>query len=217
MKEEKYFKQHDDIINSNIPYGVDANSSPHIFINQWFHRIEKNSVVLRMSEEVQLNNQRKIFYEIDTVGENVRMNSKRNFYNLNVDGTKNNKIFIVTKFKDGLKVNKLSFVTESGNLIDRGCYDINNKGYILLATIQSEQILRNNKNTLSREDILIAKKFLRNQTESTKKDYHFGTSGHIFGFGYGPVYKSNEETKYTIDRFAKSKYIKTSLHFLIPS
>ena len=123
----------------------------------------------------------------------------------------------MTKFKDGLKVNKLSFVTESGNLIDRGCYDINNKGYILLATIQSEQILRNNKNTLSREDILIAKKFLRNQTESTKKDYHFGTSGHIFGFGYGPVYKSNEETKYTIDRFAKSKYIKTSLHFLIPS
>ena len=80
--------------------------------------------------------------------------------------------------------------------------------YQRLATIQCEQILRNNKTILSRDDILVAKKFLRNQTQSTKKDYHFGTSGHIFGFGYGPVYKSNEETKYTIDRFAKSKYIK---------
>ena len=77
MKEEKYFKKHDEIINSNIPYGVDANLSPHIFINQWFHRIEKNSVVLRIIEEIQVDNQRKIFYEIDTVGENVKINRKK--------------------------------------------------------------------------------------------------------------------------------------------
>ena len=61
LKEEKYFAQHDEIINSNIPYGVEANSSPHIFINQWFHRIEKNSIVLRIIEEVQTNQQREIF------------------------------------------------------------------------------------------------------------------------------------------------------------
>ena len=86
------------------------------------------------------------------------------------------------------------------------------KGYILLATIQSEPMLRNDPTTLTQDNILIAKKYLRNQTQSSKKDYHFGTTGHIYGFGFGSFYASNNETKYTIDRFAKSKCI--SIHFL---
>ena len=32
LKEEKYFKQHDEVLNANIPYGVEANSSPHILV-----------------------------------------------------------------------------------------------------------------------------------------------------------------------------------------
>ena len=84
---------------------------------------------------------------------------KKKNYNLNVEGTKNNKVFIVAKYKNMLKVNKLSFITETGNLIDRENCGINKKGYILLATIQSEPILRNNNpTTLTRYDILIAKK-----------------------------------------------------------
>ena len=166
---------------------------------------------MNIKEEDKSSKHRKVFYNLETIGENVRFNKKKN-YNLNVEGTKNNKVFILTKYNDMLKVNKLSFVTETGNLIHIENYDINKKGYILLATIQNELMLRNDPTTLSRDNILIAKKYLRNQTQSSKKDYHFGTTGHIYGLGFGPIYASNNETKYTIDHFTKSKYI--SIHFL---
>ena len=166
---------------------------------------------MSIKEEDKSSKHRKIFYNLETIGENVRFNKKKN-YNLNVEGTKNNKVFILAKFKDMLKVNKLSFVTETGHLIDIENYDINKKGYIFVAAIQNEPMLRNDPTTLSRDNILLAKKYLRNQTQSSKKDYHFGTTDHIYGFGFGPVYASNNETKYTIDCFAKSKCI--SIHFL---
>ena len=37
----KYFKQHDEILNTHIPYGINANASPHIILKHWFHRIKK--------------------------------------------------------------------------------------------------------------------------------------------------------------------------------
>ena len=212
LKEKKYFKQHDDVMNTNIPHGNEANASPHIVVNQWFHRIRNNSIILKLSHEDRTSNHRKIFYEIDSVGENVRFVAKKTFMKLNVEGTKNNKVFIVLKFKDALEVDKLTYFTETANLIDRENYENNTKGYVLLATIQAEPILRQNPAAFTRDDLLIAKKFLRNQTQSSKKDYHFGTTGNIYGFGFGPVYTSNKETQYTIDQFAKSKFV----HIIIP-
>ena len=116
-------------------------------------------------------------------------------------------MFIVLKFKDALEIEKLSYFTETGNLIDREKHETNTKGYVLLATIQTELLLRTKSDSFTRDDMLIAKKFLRNQTQSSKKDYHFGTTGNIYGFSYGPVYTSNKDTQYSIDRFAKSKFI----------
>ena len=68
-----------------------------------------------------------------------------------------------------LKVNKLSFITETGHLINIENYDINKKGYMLLAAIQNEQILRNDPTTLSRDDILIAKNTLENKLKVQKR------------------------------------------------
>ena len=68
-----------------------------------------------------------------------------------------------------LKVNKLSFITETGHFINIENYDINKKGYMLLAAIQNEQILRNDPTTLSRDDILIAKNTLENKLKVQKR------------------------------------------------
>ena len=105
-----------------------------------------------------------------------------------------------------MKLTKLSFFTETGKVIEGVNNDINSEGYVVLATIQSEPKIREFENNFILTDITIAKKFLRNQVQSSKKEYHYGTTGHIYGFGYSPVYSSNAETQYTIDRFAKSKY-----------
>ena len=83
--------------------------------------------------------------------------------------------------------------------------NIKKKGYDLLATVQVEPILRKNENVLTHEDILVTSRYLQKQTKTTKTDYHFGTTGHIYGFGYGPIYSSNQKTQHTVDKFAKSK------------
>ena len=76
--------------------------------------------------------------------------------------------------------------------------------YLLLYNLY--QLLRKNPTSFSRDDILIPQKILRNQTKTSKKEYHFGTTGNIYNFGYGPVYTFNAETQYTIDQFAKSEF-----------
>ena len=113
--------------------------------------------------------------------ENINFNRKKNLYNLNVDGTKNNKIFILLRYKDVLNNQKLSFLRGQEMWLIVKQMNIRKKGYVLLATVQVEPILRKNENMLTREDILVTNRFLRNQTQTTKKDYHFGTTGHIFG------------------------------------
>ena len=44
MKEKKYFKQHDEILETNIPYGFDATMSPHVVLHKWFHRFKENCI-----------------------------------------------------------------------------------------------------------------------------------------------------------------------------
>ena len=51
IKEAKKFKQHDDVVNNHIPYSFEANTSPHIIVKQWFHRIEKISIILSLHRE----------------------------------------------------------------------------------------------------------------------------------------------------------------------
>ena len=87
---KKYFRQHDDLINTHIPYGNEANASPHIVINQQFHRIQKNSIVLKIVSEDKTSKHRKIFNKIDKIDENVKYVQKQSFIKLNVEETKNN-------------------------------------------------------------------------------------------------------------------------------
>ena len=55
-----------------------------------------------------------------------------------------------------------------------------------MATLQAEHKLRNLNENINNLDLVVAKKDLRNQVANSKKDYHFGTTGRIHGFGFGP-------------------------------
>ena len=51
MKEKKYFKQHDEILETNIPYGFDATKSPHVVLHKWYHRFKDNCILLKLNGE----------------------------------------------------------------------------------------------------------------------------------------------------------------------
>ena len=159
----KYFKQHDDVVNSHIPYGVEANTSPHIIMKQLFHYSEKNSIILSFHGEQKTGKNHQMLYKVDSFGENVNYNCKNNFYNLNVDGTKNNKIFVLVKYKDVRENPKLSFFTETGTVVDHLQSD-NTKGYVLLVTVQVKPRMRKEKTVITQDDILLANRYLQNQT-----------------------------------------------------
>ena len=97
---KKNFHKHDEIVNTHIPHSFEANTLPHIIVNQWFHRIERNCIVLKLTKEEKYSKERKIFYKVNKIGENIKFNVKKKFMKLNIEGTKNNKIFIVVKYEE---------------------------------------------------------------------------------------------------------------------
>lgn len=109
------------------------------------------------------------------------------------------------RYSDVMRNDKLSFFTETGKLIEHEKCTDKHEGYVILGTIQSEQSLRDLRHQFSANDIKLAKTHLRNQVVNSSKTYHFGTTGTIHGFGFGPVYKSNEVTNHSIEKFAKSE------------
>ena len=51
MKEKKYFKQHDKILETNIPYGFNATKSSHVVLHKWYHRFKDNCILLKLNGE----------------------------------------------------------------------------------------------------------------------------------------------------------------------
>ena len=146
------------------------------------------------------------FYNILETGNNVKLVKKQSFITINVEGTKNNKVILLAKFKDMSRFKKLCFFTEVGNIIRQPTVEMKRDGYVILATIQLEPKLRELCEKINADDLSFAKKYLRNQVVNSKSGYHFGTTGTIHGFGFGPVYSSNSVTQYSIDKIAKSKF-----------
>ena len=51
-KEEKYWENEDQILNSSIPYRISANISSHILINLWFHHLEHITIILKIPKKL---------------------------------------------------------------------------------------------------------------------------------------------------------------------
>ena len=99
---------------------------------------------------------------------------------------------------------KLCFFTESGSLITENNLSKNNEEYVILDTVNCDIKLMDKHQSFSDKELALAKKFLYNQSNSSKKDYNINTSGAIHSFGYGPMYHQNPVTKHTTNQFATS-------------
>ena len=73
MKEEKKdWTKEDDLLLTHITYNGETTKSPYILINKWFHRLKKNCTILKSPRENGKKKNRKIFYDVDFIGENVK-------------------------------------------------------------------------------------------------------------------------------------------------
>ena len=80
----------------------------------------------------------------------------------------------------------------------------NMHGYVLLAFIQLEKNWKTQNILMTENRLQIANKFYINQIKQKQGNYHFGTSGTIFGLGYGPKCHRNKHG-HSIDRYSNSK------------
>ena len=71
---------------------------------------------------------------------------------------------------------------------------------------------------MTEPDFEVAKKYYINQIKQNSGRYHFGTSGTIFGLGYGPKCHRNEHG-HSIDRYSSSKFsnIISYMYYIIVS
>ena len=61
---------------------------------------------------------------------------------------------------------------------------------------------------MTESSLEIVEKFYINQIKQKHGNYHFGTSGTIYGLGYGPKFHRNEHGN-SIDRYSNSKFMST--------
>ena len=211
-KEQVYIQNYNDLLANNMPKDIHMTKSPHlVFGYKWFKKIQHNVVMLKSPTEVEVDSNRRIYYEIECFGKNVRYTQKQNSWILNVSNTLTNTIYILVRLKDIFHIPKVQYHTELGTMISK--YDVDKEReycYVLLAMINLEKKVQNSKSFIDQDDLILMKRFLRNQISMTKKSYHFNTSGTIYGFGYGP--KSNRnEYGHSVCRFATSKYKNSEL------
>ena len=140
-RENKHFDQKGKIMESHIPYNCASTKSPHILITKWFYRLQKNCIVLKNPSETGRLKDRKIFYEVDSIGENIRYTNRGKYMNLLLENTKQNWVMIFVRYKEVMSNPKLYFFTESGDLIEEENLCLKEEGYVVLATIYRDKKL----------------------------------------------------------------------------
>ena len=108
-KESKYWAKEDEILLTHTPYNGDSTKSPHILINKWFHWLKKNDIALKSPRENKEKRNRKIFYEIDFIGENIKYSTTRKYLNFHLENTEQKWILILVKFEEIMYNPKLGF------------------------------------------------------------------------------------------------------------
>ena len=176
-KEKKYWEQEDQILSTHIPYGGYATKSPHILINKWFHRWRENSIILKRPQEEGNLKDRQIHYEISYIGRNIIYKAKKNYINIQLENINQKWLLILAKFEEVRFNPKLCFITESGHLISQNELTKNRDGYVVLAAINYDSKLTDDHVAFTDAEISAAKKFFYNQRNSSKKEYHFNTTG----------------------------------------
>ena len=202
-------QDYNDLLLENLLKKYYTTKSPHLIISRrWFFRIRKNTVMLKKPKEHKDGKNRKVYYQIDQIGKNVNFFEKDCVKVLNPSTTSLNTIYFVVRLSDLAELNNLQFHTELGHMIQKLNLKVHrDKCYVVLSIIQIDKDTQYSGDLIVEDDIDLMKKYFINQIAIKKGNYHFNTSGTIYGLGYGP--KSNRnEYGHSVCRFANSKYKK---------
>ena len=208
-KEQIYFENYNDVLLNNLDKKTHTTKSPHlVFNNKWFSKIKEKVVMLKSAREVQVEGKRRIYYEIDFFGNKVNYRNDGNTWILNPSNTQTNSIYIVIRLRDVAHIPKVQYHTVFGKMIPKYDLDIDRgHSYVLLSMIHVEKKVLDSHSFIEQNDLQLLKRYHRNQIATTTKNYHFNTTGIIYGFGYGP--KSNRnEYGHSVCKFATSKFNK---------
>ena len=145
------------------------------------------------------------------MGSNVHVSKKGKYYNLKPCCTKRNMIFVLIAIYEVMYMDYLIFFTEMGDMISQTGIDKNRHGYVLLAAIKVQKIWQKKDILITDERYELVNKFYFNQIKQNQGTYHFGTSGKIFGLGYGPKFRKNEHG-HSINRYSNSKFFSFTIY-----
>ena len=229
-KEIDYLKDYHDLLLENLSKETYSTKSPHLVISRkWFFKIKNHSIMVQNTRENSDGQSRQVYYDIETIGSAIKYIKKGNEFILNPSTTSRNTIFIVVRLIDLRHIKKLQFHTGLGHMIQK--YDVDvHRGhcYVILSIINVDKKMSETETLICDEDLPLLKRFYINQIAIRKGNYHFGTTGTIYGLGYGP--KSNRnEYGHSVCKFSNRKlsnffyqilqFIFYSTHFIpfIPS
>ena len=206
-KEHHYSEQYHDLMLDNLLKQYYSTKSPHLIIShKWFYKIRKNAIMLKSVQEKHVEKNRYIYYDIERFGDNVRYTKKNNHYVLNPSSTHNNTIYITVRLHDLSCIDKIQFHTELGYAIQK--LDVKHEKarcYAILSVIKMDKKVLKMKPIITQSDLPLMKRFYVNQIALRKGNYHFNTTGTIYGLGYGP--KSNRnEYGHSVCKYANRKF-----------
>ena len=96
--------------------------------------------MFKNAREYMDENGKKVYYEVDKIGSNVRYVQKNDVFVLNPSTTSKNTIFIIVQLADLSHVDKLQFHTRLGHMIQK--YNLNthkDQCYVILSIIKIEK------------------------------------------------------------------------------
>ena len=202
---EKKFKQSDEILRDNLVKELVETKSPLLVIsNKRFNDIKLNVIMLTKPQVEKVSKNRKIFYDVKYIGHNVRIHKKGVYLNLNLSETKRGNIFILVSIDEISSIDNVVFFTETGGMITKSELDEERHGFVVLSMIQIQKKWNSREILMTNSRLQLANKFFVNQVKPKHGVYHFGTSGTIYGLGYGPKCHRNKHG-HSIDRYANSK------------
>ena len=206
-KENQAYKKqqnlHDTFLLHNEVKEFYETKSPHILMTKNLKSIERNSIIFQNHF---VNNQgkkdRKIYYNIKSIGENIYHSRKKKYINCHIGNTEKQVIYFLVDHRELLNHPKISLFTETGKPTNSLLNEKSIKGYILLGfATYNHNTLEDNHPLLSTNDITMLRQFRINKTNS-KVSHHFNTKGTIFSFGYGPKYDKKNKHNYSIGIYA---------------
>ena len=212
QKMDKNCRQHDSVILENSVRESFRVKTPHVILsNQRYNQIKQNAIMLTNPQVQLVPKNRKILYNIKYMGENIHLSKKGRYYNLKPCCTKRNMIYVLVAIHEVMHIENIIFYTEKGDAILQSDLNPNRQGYVLLASIQVAKKWMKNDILITDERYELINKYYINQIKQKQGSYHFGTTGTIFGLGYGPKCHRNKDG-HSIDRYSNSEYMFCSVY-----